>query len=493
MSKQIWKNISSGWMQIFLSLLFTMFITPIVVNTLGREMYGLWILIFNMVGYLYLADFGITNSISRLYSKYNILEDKKKLGSLIYTIYIIIILIDVLIIFLSFIFYKPIMIFLNIGDNFASIFTILFIIATIEVLIQMVLRVNIGILQGIHKFNITYNFNSINVFVKFILIYFLIYIEYFNIFTYTIVTSGTKLIVNMFSFYIIKTELSKINRKIDREIFKEMASLGSSSLIISLAISLYINVPILLFGKLFSIENVILYSIPMSLMLIVSKFINMIFVIMGPKVSELKALDSENKIYNISLLGINISLLINFLSIIFFIFFVEDILKLWLGDKELNLKDFIIMYNISILLMTSLMLENIQKINNIIYKSVGLHWLATWDIVISIGLLFVLVLFFYEIFGEYVFALSMVFVGGFRFLFYKYIGRDKISTASHSIFIIILHLIGLSVLYYYINNFMIVFYIKILLFLFIFIFYGSIYYLYIIKPLVKKIRFKEGE
>jgi O-antigen/teichoic acid export membrane protein len=297
----------------------------------------------------------------------------------------------------------------------------------------------------------------------------------------------------MFSFYIIKSELAKINRKIDREIFKEMASLGSSSLIISLAISLYINVPILLFGKLFSIENVILYSIPMSLMLIVSKFINMIFVIMGPKVSELKALGSENKIYNISLLGINISLLINFLSIIFFIFFVEDILKLWLGAKELNLEDFIIMYNISILLMTSLMLENIQKINNIIYKSVGLHWLATWDIVISIGLLFVLVLFFHEIFGEYIFALSMVFIGGFRFLFYKYIGRDKISTASHGIFIIILHLIGLSVLYYYINNFTIVFYIKFLLFLSIFTLYGSIYYLYIIKPLVEKIKFKKGE
>jgi len=488
MSKQIWKNISSGWMQILLSLIFTIMITPLVINTLGREMYGLWILIFNIVGYLYLADFGITNSISRIYSKYNILNNKEKLGSLIYTIYIIIFLIDIFIILFSYIFYEQIMSFLEVSENLESTFLILFIIAISEVVMQMILRVNIGILQGIHKFHITNNLNSLNIIVKFILIYILVYSNNLNVFTYTMITSGTKLLINTYSFYIIREELRLMRRVLDKNISKEMAGLGSSSLIISFGIALYTNVPTLLFGKMFSLENVILYSIPLSLMLIVSKFINTIFVIAVPKVSELKALKSDNKIYMISSLGIHVSLLINFLSLVFFIFFAKDILILWLGENQLREDDFFVMYNILILLMGYLMLMNIQKINNIIYKSIGLHWVAVKEITFSVLLLFILVFLFYQDLKEYIFAVSMLGVGVFKFLFYKYSSKDKSYISSHSILTIIFHFIALFSFYSYINFLNPLIYVRILFFCVIFTLYSAFYFRFFIKPLFKALR-----
>jgi len=462
---RIGKNVISGWTQIFLSLLYTLLITPVAINNLGREMYGLWILIFNIVGYLYLTDFGVTNSISRLYAKYNILKEINKLKAMIHTIFILIFLIDLIIILLAYVFHNNVKIFLNINQNMNNIFIVIFIIAIIEVVLQMLFRINIGVLQGTHRFNIVYNLNTFSIILNIIAILLLLYFNLFNIITFTISRTGSKLFTNTLTFYFLKNELFVGKSKIDFSILKEVMNLGISSLIISTAVTFYRSVPVLLFGKIFSISNVLIYSIPMSLMLLISKFINIIFVAAVPKVSELKTLDDNEQIYRISHLGIKVSFFINIFSLIFFILFTKDLLLLWLGNKELNLEDFRTMYKITVLLLGYLAFSNMQKINNIIYKSADLYWLATIEVVISVVVLYLFSIITYKLFDIYVFAIGMLIVGLFKILFYKYIGRNKIKTASYSLFFIIVNSFIIFGFYYFINCFNYSILIRILIFL----------------------------
>ena len=79
----------SGYGAIVLGVIVNIFLLPVVLNNVGKELYGLWFLIFNITSYFYLADFGITNAITRLFAKYKVLgQDKVK--NLLSTAYIII-------------------------------------------------------------------------------------------------------------------------------------------------------------------------------------------------------------------------------------------------------------------------------------------------------------------------------------------------------------------------------------------------------------------
>lgn len=471
MINQILKNISSGWLNILLGAVFTIFITPLALNNLGRDNYGIWLLIFNMVGYLYLADFGITNSISRLYSKYNIMNDEIKMGNLIFLSLFFILIINLFIFSCAIVFYENILEFFNITSASNKIFSFIFIVAIIETIIQMFLRVNIGILQGIHKFNITYRVDSFHIILKLVLVLILINVNYFNIITFTLVYSLSRIFANLLTFIYLKEQLKLIKINFDIDLLKEMFGIGFSSIIISASALMYNNLPTVIYGKLFSIDNIIIYAIPISIMLFISKFVNIIFVFAVPRVSELKTLNDYNSIYNISLYGVNISLFINFILIVFCILFGLDIFKIWLGTEQLKDLELTMMYIILVHLVIYIFISNSQKINNIIFKSSGLHWTATVEMVLSVVILYMFVLIFVDDLQEYVFSIGMVFVGFFKYIFYKLYDSKEVKIYSLSIFKMFGYLVAVSCFYFLVNIFNLSITYKLLLFSIFLLFY----------------------
>ena len=84
------------------------------------------------------------------------------------------------------------------------------------------------------------------------------------------------------------------------------------------------------------------------------------------------------------------------------------------------------------ILLFFVFLETSQKINIFIYKSTGLHWFVTLESIVSTSLLYLSSLILYSYFGLYIFAISLVIVGFFKFIFYKFIARQKVPTYSMS-------------------------------------------------------------
>jgi O-antigen/teichoic acid export membrane protein len=91
--EQIFSNIVSGWVAIFLVTIVGVLLTPTMLNNFGKEVYGIWFLIFNFIAYFYLADFGFTNAITRLFAKYNV-DSNYDTSKLISTAFMTIIVID---------------------------------------------------------------------------------------------------------------------------------------------------------------------------------------------------------------------------------------------------------------------------------------------------------------------------------------------------------------------------------------------------------------
>jgi O-antigen/teichoic acid export membrane protein len=64
------RSLASSWLGLAVGVVVSFFLSPFVVNKLGAAWYGVWAISAQFVGYLYLMDFGVRESVIRYTSKY---------------------------------------------------------------------------------------------------------------------------------------------------------------------------------------------------------------------------------------------------------------------------------------------------------------------------------------------------------------------------------------------------------------------------------------
>ena len=454
--KQTYKNIVNGSLSIFIVALSSIVLTPIILSNLGKELYGLWLLTFNLLAYFYLTDFGVTNAIIRLFSKFNA-SRKEELYKLISTSYILIVLMSILMFVLLISIKNIVFNFLDIKEELKNIFTFIYYVGVIEIFTQFILRINIGVLKGKHRYDIAYNLEGIAAFSRLIVILILSWIDMFDIYIFTVVYAAIKIFSDGVSFYFLKSEIKTLRFLFDLKIYKELINIGSSSILISIFNLLLNSFPIILFGKYFGVINVVLLSIPFAVKRIVTRLVNTIYNGVNPRASELNALNQTEEINLISSYGVKLSILISLPIYGFFVIFGKEILYFWLGGTELNLNDLNIIYNILSIIFIYIFFENMYKVNIFIYRSSGYHWYVTLEMLLSTIILYVISYFLIDFLSVYIFAWAFVAIGFFKFIYYKFLSNITITTFSLSLFFLLIFLCyGFSLFYInsYINSHM---------------------------------------
>ncbi len=441
---QTYKNILNGSLAIIVVAISSIILTPIILNNLGKELYGLWLVIFNFLAYFYLTDFGITNAIIRVYAKFKATREKD-LYKLISTSYILIIFLSLFLLILLISLRDTVFIFLEINEDLYSVFSFIYFVGVFEIFSQFILRVNVGVLKGKHRYDLAYNLEGIAAISRLIAILLLSGIGFFNIYYFTITYALIKIFSDGISFFFLKTEIKSLRFIFDQGIFKELFNIGSSSLLISIFNLIINSLPILLFGKYFGIKNVVLFSIPLAVMRIVTRLINTIYNGVNPQAAELSALNDESEIKKISSFGVKLAMLISIPAGGIFILFGKDILSLWLGNSQLSASDFNTMTNILLMLFVYIFFETMYKVNIFIYRSSGYHWYVTLEIFLSAIILHTFSYFLLEFLNLYVFCFAFVAIGVFRYFYYKFISRKTIKTFSIPVItlLIIMFYVGL--------------------------------------------------
>src|SRR3989304_2184652 len=79
----ILKNIGSNWVTTFATVGVTYVLTPFFIQTLGRDGYGIWVLITSITGYLGLLMLGVPMASVRYFSQYVAEGDRQKMNEAI--------------------------------------------------------------------------------------------------------------------------------------------------------------------------------------------------------------------------------------------------------------------------------------------------------------------------------------------------------------------------------------------------------------------------
>jgi len=95
-----------SYVNIFISVILGLILTPLIIHHLGDSEYGLYALTGSFVSYLYLMDFGLNNTIIRYVSKYRAMDDKNGEDTFLATIMSTYLVIAVIVVLAGFFLYS---------------------------------------------------------------------------------------------------------------------------------------------------------------------------------------------------------------------------------------------------------------------------------------------------------------------------------------------------------------------------------------------------
>jgi glycosyltransferase involved in cell wall biosynthesis/O-antigen/teichoic acid export membrane protein len=84
-SSLIVQNVTSSWAVLAVNTLVSFLLAPLVVNSLGSVYYGVWVLLNQFTGYLYLFDFGVRDSVVKHVAQYHASGERDRLEATVRT------------------------------------------------------------------------------------------------------------------------------------------------------------------------------------------------------------------------------------------------------------------------------------------------------------------------------------------------------------------------------------------------------------------------
>jgi len=258
------KYIESTFFNVIIKLLViatTLVITPIFIRKMGEELYGIWILVFSIIGYFSIVVSGIPGGIIK-----HIAETKEKTEKQIQVINIGFIsysLLGLVIGSIIFIFAENILQFFKITEEYQDISVLLLKISASFIIILWPLSVFESVLKGLLEYKVISIVKGITAFSNSIIILVALVLNFpiaiILIFSYTITVISSLLL-----FYFVKKEVTGFKlslRLFDFSIFKSITQFTLGMLVLELISIMAYQVDKLIIGHYLSVKDITIYFV----------------------------------------------------------------------------------------------------------------------------------------------------------------------------------------------------------------------------------------
>ena len=381
-----------SYVSIIVSTLVQLVYTPFLIRMLGQSEYGLYSLVYSIIGYLTVLDLGFGNAIVVYTAKYraqNKYDEEKKLHGMFFVIFCVIGVIAGIL---------GLVLYFNVENIFANTMTtnelskakIMMLILSLNLLNTFVFNIYSSIITAYEKFTYQKLMAILNILLKPLFMIPLLFLGYKSI-TMCIVLTLINLIIMLSNYLYCKKKL-EVNIKFlgfDKKVFKEI--FGYSFFIFLGVIVDKVNwsVDQFVLGAVSGTIAVSLYSVASQLN---SLFINLstaLSNVMLPKMSKLVAKNvSSDEITNEFIKVGRLQYLIVFLMASGLVLFGKEFFIAWAG------KEYVTSYYIAIILILPLCVPLIQNLGVSImqaknmhkFRSILLFFIAIANIFISIPL-----------------------------------------------------------------------------------------------------------
>lgn len=359
-----------SYLTIFTNILVGIGLTPLILSSLGKSEYGLYMLVGSLIGYLALLDFGLNTTTVRFVSKYRHEKNKDKEESFIATNLIIYTGIAIVIALIGLVFYTTIEYFFdNLSVEELYLFKVMYLFMLVNLIWIMIRGALVGIIMAYEQFNFPKILNYVRILLRAVTIIVLLKSGGKALGIVIIDTILNLLILLIYIGFIrfklpVKFDFSKFNKNFINKIF-------SYSVWIFLGIlmdQLYWRSGQTILGIKSTTEEIAVFAIGM---LFISYYMTMSSAISGlflPKATKMhvnKA--SKVELTNLMVKVGRIQWFVISNMLFGFIFFGQQFIQLWIGDGYED------SWIIATILMLTLTIPSIQNVGNSILEAYNLH------------------------------------------------------------------------------------------------------------------------
>ena len=331
-----------------------MVITPLLLARLGKEGYGVWMLVGQVVAYLAILDLGVGSSVGRFVAKYNANGDHRNTSRIINSAIFLFSVSAILIVVTTLILWPNFSKFFSLSVEYFNIGKWLILLTGLGVALGFPLRIGQGVLEGTHNFHIVYLFRATGAFVKLSLIAFFFGLcSHDNLLLLAVVVLMTNILPSVFMCGTVFKKLPNLLlgfRYVNLASLREIWSLSLSALLGTLATLLFNQGQIIGVGKMIGPEAAALYAIPVMLLTYGSMVAAYVVAAFKPMASHMQALDKQHSLRALNIKGVKTIFMISLLIAVLAVIFGKSFLQIWLRSEDLSTQDFAIMsYSLTIM------------------------------------------------------------------------------------------------------------------------------------------------
>lgn len=329
------RNIFSNWAGMAVGLIISFILAPIVVHGLGDTYYGIWVIMMQLTGYMWLFDLGIRESVIRYVSKHHTDKNSDELNKIVSTAFYLYLFIGVITIAITFVlaYYFPHI--FEIKKEAIDIARIVLIITGINVAQGWLFNTYVGILMGLQRYDI---FNKIGIafgILRFIVIVIFLHLGY-GIIALGIIQLCINFLSNILMYFYCKREIH------DLKIIPFNKKHMQHKLILNYSVFVLINnvgqkivffTDALVIGIFLPVNAITYYAIPGNLINYMRNIVTAMTRVFNPLISELETKNENEKIKLIFLKGTKFSIIIGLPIGITYLFLGKLFISLWMGNE----------------------------------------------------------------------------------------------------------------------------------------------------------------
>lgn len=339
MSKIVFlKSVSLSYLRQLVTLVVGVATVPLLLNYFGSSLFGLWMLIYGLSGYLNTVSFGIPSAMSTLVAKSLSLENKYCI--LQKSVWLLVIIVaGVLGVFLFAINYDNswvIPLLGNIDEEYKEVIKDVFILFVIVTLIKIPLNMYIQFFVGLNKVYIAEIYQISNILIGFLFLLVTIYFQC-SFYTFTLLTVCAQAVVGIIAtlHVMIRFHFLRLSENIHSSISnREILHSGFAFFQVGIAASIVWSTDNLVINHFLSSDFVTPYTIAFKIFTYIFIFSAIINGVAGPIYGQACAENNFEKI------RIYATTILKVLSVIggyvwfSLLFFAKEVIILWAGNEQ---------------------------------------------------------------------------------------------------------------------------------------------------------------
>jgi O-antigen/teichoic acid export membrane protein len=327
------RNVTSNWAALVVNTALSFVIAPIVVNSLGSVYYGLWTLLMQFTGYLWLLDFGVRESVIKYVAQYHAAGDERELEATVRTAVSLYAAVAALGLLASLGLAAALPYVFNIPGEAVNAARVTAFLTGATVAYSFLANVFVGVLMGLQRFYLVSRVGILFSIARAVAIYALLS-SGFGIVSLAMVQLVLSVVSGFLVYVLCRRDLAHVSFspiRPERAHVAKLLHFGKWVLVSNLGDKIIFSTDAIVIGLFLPIATLAYYAIAGTLIVHLRSFIQAMAAVFNPLSSSLQATNDGVQLARVVQSGAKFAVLVGLAPCIGFMLLGERFITLWMG------------------------------------------------------------------------------------------------------------------------------------------------------------------